>query len=381
MANRGAAPHHAPRASVKTRDTTGGEGVEVKMTVHTTPHGKSVSQGALDSRDDHIRYGHAPVMRDRVTEHLAPAVIGDDHPVIIDATLGAGGHSEYFLRTWDHCLVVGVDRDIHALRGATERLKPFGARFQPIHARFDEAFEVLAQLDSPVAEHVRTAGLAASLCDFGVSSMQLDQAERGFSYSIDAPLDMRMDDSQTLSAADVLNTYSHGDLARVLSDYGEERFAGRIASAIVAERTATPFHTSAQLVELLYRVIPAPARRSGGHPAKRTFQALRVEVNSELMAIRRVIPQIAESLHEGGRMVFMSYQSLEDKIVKSTLARLTTSTTPPGLPVDLPGTEPAFSLLTRGAERATREEIEHNSRAASVRVRAAEKTRNERSRP
>ena len=203
--------------------------------------------------------------------------------------------------------------------------------------------------------------------------MQLDQAERGFAYRVDAPLDMRMDPTRGITAAEVLNTYSHGELAHVLKTYGDERFAGKIASAVVKEREREPFTTSARLVELLYDTIPAATRRTGGHPAKRTFQALRVEVNGELDAIRNVIPVITDLLAVGGRVVFMSYQSHEDKIIKSALRELTTSKTPPGLPMDLPGTEAKFALITHGAEQASKEEIERNPRAAPVRVRGIKK--------
>lgn len=182
-----------------------------------------------------------------------------------------------------------------------------------------------------------------------------------------------MDPSQGITAADVLNTYSHGDLARVLKTYGDERFAGKIASAVLKERDKEPFENSARLVELLYDVIPAATRRTGGHPAKRTFQALRVEVNRELEAIENVLPVITRALSEGGRAVFMSYQSLEDRIVKAAFKELTTSKTPAGLPMDLPGTAPKFKIVTRGAEKASEEEVAENSRAASVRVRAIER--------
>lgn len=203
--------------------------------------------------------------------------------------------------------------------------------------------------------------------------MQLDQVERGFAYKTDSPLDMRMDPRQTMTAADVLNTYSHGDLARILKTYGDERFAGKIASAVLKEREKEPFTTSARLVELLYATIPAATRRTGGHPAKRTFQALRVEVNRELEAIEQVIPVVTDALSVGGRAVFMSYQSLEDRIVKHAFTKLSTSTTPPGLPMDLPGTAAHYSIVTRGAEKASEEEIAENPRAASVRVRALER--------
>ncbi len=323
-----------------------------------------------------LNYGHVPVLKDRVTELLAPSVRAEgNQAVIIDGTLGAGGHTEFFLQSFPQAYVIGVDRDIHALQSAKERLSVFGDRFHPIHARFDHfhaGIEAAAANNVPSCQLALEHGISGALFDLGVSSMQLDQVERGFAYRVDAPLDMRMNDSESLTAAEVLNTYSHGELARVLKTYGEERFAGKIASAIVKEREKEPFSTSARLVELLYATIPAASRRTGGHPAKRTFQALRVEVNRELDAIEKVIPIITSMLVPGGRAVFMAYQSLEDKIVKKQFAELSRDKTPPGLPVDLPGHAARFRLVTRGAEKASPVEIEENPRAAPVRVRAIE---------
>lgn len=319
-------------------------------------------------------HGHVPVMRDRMAELLAPGVekLGAK-AVLIDATLGAGGHTEHFLRTFPDAHVIGVDRDPNALAQASERLAPFGDRFAPVQARFDDMGAAIAGAVGPAFDLVREVGVAGALFDLGVSSMQLDQEERGFAYRVDAPLDMRMDPSHGITAADVLNTYSHGDLARVLKTYGDERFAGKIASAVLKEREREPFTTSARLVELLYNTIPAATRRTGGHPAKRTFQALRVEVNGELDAIRGVIPVVTDLLAPGGRVVFMSYQSHEDKIIKAAFRDLTTSKTPPGLPMDLPGTAAEFAPITHGAEKASKEEIERNPRAAPVRVRGIER--------
>ena len=316
-------------------------------------------------------------MRDRMGELLCPAVEAfGDNAVIVDGTLGAGGHTEYFLEIFPSACVIGIDRDGEALRNATERLAPFADRFLPVQGRFDCLAEALATEESPIVDTAREHGLAGAFFDLGVSSMQLDQAERGFAYKVDAPLDMRMDSSKGITAADVLNTYSHGDLARVLKTYGDERFAGKIASAVLAEREKEPFTHSGRLVELLYSVIPAATRRTGGHPAKRTFQALRVEVNRELEALENVLPMVADALGIGGRAVFMSYQSHEDKLVKKAFTELTTSKTPPGLPTELPGMEAKFRAVTHGAEKASEEEIELNRRAAPVRVRAVEKISN-----
>ncbi len=317
-------------------------------------------------------FAHVPVMLTRADELLAPAIesVSPDGTgaVMVDGTLGLGGHSEHFLTRFPGLTLVGLDRDPDALRIAGERLARFGDRVVLVHTRYDGIAGALAG-----AGFSPTDSVHAALFDLGVSSMQLDEADRGFAYSVDAPLDMRMDPTAGTTAADVLNTYSHGDLARILKTYGEERFAGKIASEVLRQRERAPFETSAQLVELLYRVIPAASRRTGGHPAKRTFQALRVEVNGELDSLRAAVPAALDALTVGGRVVFMSYQSLEDRVVKQELAPRARSTSPEGLPVELPGTGPELRILTRGAERATEGEIEFNPRSAPVRLRAAER--------
>ncbi|MFP7364455.1 16S rRNA (cytosine(1402)-N(4))-methyltransferase RsmH [Corynebacterium callunae] len=323
-------------------------------------------------------HGHVPVMRDRMAALIAEKVEAmGDNAVIVDATLGAGGHSEFFLKTFPQARLIGLDRDENALRDARMRLAPFGARFVGVQTRFDGLADVLENEEGEIFDIAREHGISGALFDLGVSSMQLDQVERGFAYRTDAPLDMRMDPSQGITAADILNTYSHGDIARILKTYGDERFAGKIASAVLKEREKEPFTTSARLVELLYDAIPAATRRTGGHPAKRTFQALRVEVNNELDSLQNVLPQITDALNVGGRAVFMSYQSHEDKLVKKFFTELTTSKTPRGLPVDLPGTAPKFKQVTRGAETASEAEIEENPRAAPVKVRAIERITNQ----
>ncbi|UVF80935.1 16S rRNA (cytosine(1402)-N(4))-methyltransferase RsmH [Gordonia mangrovi] len=307
-------------------------------------------------------------MADRMIELLMPALSGtrsDIDPVVVDATLGAGGHTELLVNAHPRVRVIGIDRDPSALAIAGDRLARQKDRVVLRQARFDEIADVVADLGIDRID--------AALFDLGVSSMQLDQADRGFAYAVDAPLDMRMTSSETVTAADILNTYSHGDLARILSQYGEERFAGRIASAIVRERERQPFDTSARLVQLLYDTIPAATRRTGGHPAKRTFQALRIEVNHELDALERALPAALSLLRVGGRVAVMSYQSLEDKIVKREFVSRTTSTSPKGLPVELPGSAPDFRLVTRGAERADAAEQARNPRSAPVRVRVIER--------
>jgi 16S rRNA (cytosine1402-N4)-methyltransferase len=284
---------------------------------------------------------------------------------MVDATLGLGGHSEAVLTRFEAVRVVGVDRDPDALAMASTRLAPFEERFTAVHAVYDELPEVLATLG--------LESVAAVLFDLGVSSMQLDVRERGFAYAEDAPLDMRMDGSGGITAADVLNTYDAAELARVLREYGEERFARKIAAAVVRERQVEPFTRSGRLVELLYAEIPAPARRTGGHPAKRTFQALRMEVNDELAVLRRAIPAAIDAISVGGRVVVESYHSLEDRLVKQAFTAATRLDVPVDLPFVPEGSEPALRLVTRGAEKASPDEIAQNPRAASVRLRAIER--------
>ena len=309
---------------------------------------------------------HVPVLLDRVVALVAPTL---EHPdsVLVDATLGLGGHTEAVLERCPSARVIGVDRDQHALDLAGARLAGYGERITLVHAVYDEIPELLADL--------RLESVDGVLFDLGVSSMQLDVRERGFAYAEDAPLDMRMDDSTGPTAADVLNHYSEQDLARLLRNWGEERFARQIARAVVRARATEPFDRSARLVDLIRDTIPAPARRTGGHPAKRTFQALRIEVNDELGVLRRAIPGAIDVIGVGGRVVVMSYHSLEDRLVKQAFAARTRSTVPPDLPVVPEGYEPALRLVTRGSERASPAEIEANPRAASVRLRAVERVR------
>ncbi|MFT3662028.1 MAG: 16S rRNA (cytosine(1402)-N(4))-methyltransferase RsmH [Gordonia sp. (in: high G+C Gram-positive bacteria)] len=332
-----------------------------------SPSGEPGSPSEPESRSG--EHGHIPVMADRMYELLAPALTrhapDGSGAVLIDGTLGAGGHTELFLTRLPGLTVHGIDRDENALAVAGARLASFGDRAVLHHARYDQIADVAVDAGLTAVDGV--------LLDLGVSSMQLDQAERGFAYAIDAPLDMRMNADDALTAADVLNTYDHGSLARVLSEYGEERFAGKIASAVLRAREQEPFTTSGRLVELLYATIPAATRRTGGHPAKRTFQALRIEVNRELDSLRGVVPAALDLLDVGGRLAVMSYQSLEDRIVKRDFAQAVRNTTPVGLPVDLPGTAARFALVTRGAEQADEQQRRENPRSAPVRVRAIER--------
>jgi 16S rRNA (cytosine1402-N4)-methyltransferase len=307
---------------------------------------------------------HVPVLLGRVLDLLAPSVTGA-RPVVVDATLGLGGHTEAMLERFEDLHVIGIDRDPEALARARARLAPYGDRVTFAHAVYDE-----------IADVVRDSGFASVsgvLFDLGVSSMQLDLADRGFAYSQDAPLDMRMNPEDDLTAADILNTYSSRELARILREYGEEKFAKRIADAVVRERDAEPFTTSARLVDLIRTSIPAAARRTGGNPAKRTFQALRIEVNDELGVYRRALPAALEALAPGGRVVVLAYHSLEDRITKRAFTEVTTTDVPRDLPFVPEGHEAKFRLVTRGAEMATDAEVEDNSRARSVRLRVAER--------
>jgi 16S rRNA (cytosine1402-N4)-methyltransferase len=309
---------------------------------------------------------HVPVLRERILGLLAPA-LNEPGSVMVDATLGMGGHSESILEHCTGARVVGIDRDHDALALASERLARFGDRFTPVHAVYDELPQVLSELG--------LSAVSAVLLDLGVSSLQLDEEDRGFAYRHDAPLDMRMDQSSGVTAAHVLNTYEQPELERILREYGEERFAKRVASAVVRERAREPFTTSARLVELLRSAIPAASQKSGGHPGKRTFQALRIEVNAELDALEAVLPAAVDALSVGGRIAVLSYHSLEDRLSKRVLTAGARSSTPVGLPVELPEHAAYLRLLTRGAEEPGAAEISINPRAASARLRAAERIR------
>jgi 16S rRNA (cytosine1402-N4)-methyltransferase len=308
---------------------------------------------------------HVPVLRDRVLALLAPAV-GDPGAVAVDATLGLGGHAEALLAAYPGLRVVGIDRDPEALRLAGARLAPYRERVSLHRAVYDEIPAVLAAAGTERVDGV--------LFDLGVSSLQLDEARRGFAYAQDGPLDMRMSDTGP-TAADVVNGYSVDELTRVLRVYGEERFARRIAQSIARARAQEPIASSARLVDLIRASIPAAARRTGGNPAKRTFQALRIEVNRELEALELALPAAIDALRVGGRVVMLSYHSLEDRIVKRAFAERARDTSPPGLPVPLPSAAPTLRVLTRGAEAPTAEELAANPRAASARLRAAERIR------
>lgn len=302
-------------------------------------------------------------MCDRIVELLAPALAAPGS-TYVDCTLGLAGHAEAILTACPQASLIGIDRDAAALDRAAERLAPFGDRVGVFQARYDELPDVLAEAGRPRVQ--------AILADLGLSSMQIDTRERGFAYAVDAPLDMRMDTAATLTAATVVNTYSVADLTRILRQYGEERFADRIARRIAAAR---PLASSAELVSVLTEAIPAAARQTGGHPAKRTFQALRIEVNAELESLRGLLPAAIAALAVGGRLAVLAYHSLEDRLVKNALREAATDRVPHGMPQVPDRLRAQLRLLTRGAERPGEAEEQDNPRAASARLRAAERVR------
>ena len=309
-------------------------------------------------------FTHVPVLRQRCLDLLSPAISADG-AVLVDATLGLGGHTESALLEFPNLRVVGLDRDPEALAHSQERLARFAPRVDFALAVYDEIAEVLANLS---ISHVQ-----GILFDLGVSSMQIDKDERGFTYSRNAPLDMRMNGTSGQTAADVVNTYDYANLARILREYGEERFASRVANAIIREREVEPFTTSDRLVTVVRDAIPAATRRTGGNPAKRTFQALRIEVNEELSVLERAIPTALDCLDMDGRIVVLSYHSLEDRIVKNSFRLGTESKTPVDMPFVPESDKPWLKLLTRGSESASDVEVSENSRATSVRLRAAQR--------
>ena len=304
-------------------------------------------------------FQHAPVLLDRVVELFRDVPPG----LYVDATLGGGGHARAVLEANPGLRLLGLDRDDVALEAAARHLSGLSDRIELVRTGFD-------QLEALVRARTNQ-GASAVLMDLGVSSPQLDVAERGFSYRAAAPLDMRMDRRQPTSALHVVNEYSHAELTRVIRTYGEERYASRVARAIVDAR---PIADTAQLAEVVREAIPAPARRTGGHPAKRTFQAIRIEVNRELDQLAEALDGAISVLAPGGRLAVMSYHSLEDRMVKAAFREAETGgcVCPPGLPCAC-GAEPTVKLLKRGAWKASEAEIETNRRAESVRLRAVER--------
>ena len=304
-------------------------------------------------------FGHRPVMVDEVVGLLTPVPSG----TVVDATVGGAGHARALLEAADHLAVLGLDRDPVAVAAASLALAPFGDRARVRRARFDALGQVAREEGLDV--------LSGVLFDLGVSSPQLDRPERGFSHRGEGPLDMRMDPDEARTAADVVNTLPEADLARLLRTYGDERHAARIARAIVAAR---PLRTTSQLAEVVRDAIPAPARRRGGHPARRTFQAVRIEVNAELEVLPGALDAAVDLLAPGGRCVVLAYHSGEDRIVKDRFRDAATGgcTCPPGLPCTC-GAQPRVRLLKRGAWKPSAAEVAANPRAGSARLRAVEK--------
>jgi 16S rRNA (cytosine1402-N4)-methyltransferase len=330
------------------------------MTTNNTPPTRSSPSNKSPLGDI-----HTPVMLERCIELLAPALSAPG-AVLVDATLGMAGHAEAFLERFPELTLVGLDRDTDALAIARERLAPFSDRIHLVHTVYDGIGEALDGLG--------LTEVAGVLFDLGVSSLQIDRVDRGFSYSKDAPLDMRMDNTQDLTAQRILAEYSETDLRRIFRDYGEEKLAARYAKAIVDAREINALVRSGRLVEIITAATPVAVQRMG-HPAKRVFQALRIEVNQELSVLERAIPAALDRVAIGGRIVVMAYQSLEDRLVKRALAAASGSTAPAGLPVELPEHKPLFALLLRGAELASESEKADNPRATPVRLRAAERLR------
>ncbi|WP_022909732.1 16S rRNA (cytosine(1402)-N(4))-methyltransferase RsmH [Aestuariimicrobium kwangyangense] len=319
----------------------------------------------VDAPKPHASALHEPVMVDRIVQVLAPALQAPGS-VHVDGTLGMGGHAEAILAACPHARLIGIDRDPQALAIAGERLARFGDRVRLERAVYDELPQVL--------ERTGTTSIQSMLLDLGLSSLQIDRTERGFAYSVDAPLDMRMGDSGP-TAADVVNTYELDDLERILRRFGEEKFSRRIAQRIVAARQQEPFTSSARLVQVISDAIPAAARNTGGHPAKRTFQALRIEVNAELEALAGVLPAAVAALAVGGRLAVLAYHSLEDRLVKQVFRVATSDRAPAHLPMVPEHLRAECRSLTRGAEKPTPDEVAANRRAASARFRAIERVR------
>ena len=313
---------------------------------------------SASDRDDEPGFDHAPVMVGEITAVFSSVPSG----TVVDATLGGGGHAAAILESRDDIDIVGIDQDRDALDAARARLAAYGDRVRTSQRRFDE-------FDEALADH-GVERISGALFDLGVSSPQLDRGDRGFSYRHDGPLDMRMDADQTWSADDVVNGYSESDLARIIKRYGDERFASRIARAICAAR---PIQTTTELAAVVTSAIPAAARRTGGHPAKRTFQAIRIEVNDELGVLPDALDQAVRATRPGGRIAVLSYHSGEDRIVKDRFAVAAGAC---DCPDDLPcvcGAVQTVRIVRGLPKRASDDERQRNRRAASARLRVVER--------
>jgi len=310
-----------------------------------------------------MKFEHTSVLFEETIKYLNIKPNG----IYVDGTLGGGGHSiEIVKRLNDEGMLIGIDRDQNALKAAGERLRDFKNRTILLHGNFRDIYGLVTDEGYKNVDGI--------LLDLGVSSHQLDEAERGFSYMKDAPLDMRMDETQSLTAGKVVNTYSRQELSRIIKEYGEERWASRIASFIEKERVKKPIETTRQLVDVIKSAIPAAARRKGAHPAKRTFQAIRIEVNNELCVLKDTISDGINLLKSGGRICVISFHSLEDRRVKDKLKELENPCTcPKEFPVCVCGKQPVVKVITRKAVIPGEEEIEHNPRSRSARLRVAEK--------
>ena len=308
-------------------------------------------------------YGHKPVLLDECLDALAIRPDG----IYLDGTLGRAGHSLEILRRLTTGRLIGLDRDMTAIEAAKERLAEFSDRVTLVHSNFSEVGSVLEQLGID--------GVDGMLFDLGVSSPQLDEAHRGFSYMQDAPLDMRMDTSAALDAHEVVNTWSGDELKRILRDYGEERYAAQIARAIVRERENKPIETTLELVDVIRSAMPAAALREKQHPAKRSFQAIRIAVNGELDALPPMLESAAKCLRPGGRLAVITFHSLEDRIVKQTMRELATGCTcPSSFPVCVCGKKPKLELVSRKPIVSGEAELEENPRARSAKLRVAQRT-------
>ena len=314
------------------------------------------------STDMELNFSHRPVMLDECIENLAIKPDG----IYVDGTAGGGGHSFAIASRLEGGKLIAIDQDEAAIAAAGAKLAPLGERACVVRNNFRNLAQVCAELGID--------GIDGLLLDLGVSSYQLDTPERGFSYQADAPLDMRMDKRNPLSAYEIVNTYSQEDLRRILFEYGEERFAPRIASAICRAREEAPIQTTGELVELIKKAMPAAARDGGHHPAKRSFQAIRIEVNAELDVIAPAIRSAVNLLRPGGRIVIITFHSLEDRIVKQTFADLTGGCTcPKNFPVCVCGNRPQVKVITRKPILPSTAELEENRRSHSAKVRVAEK--------